>query len=201
MKKVLVKLVCLCFLLAVSITINAQIRYYSNGNLTIGNTTPKLSVTLFGSGAYFKYKTSNFFQLDCTPDASRLASHNDQVVFYNTDTGRYNNIQVENVYNYSDARAKTNIFSLNSGLNIVSRLRAVKYDFKDKDAKAASVFKVGGDGKEIGLLAQEVEQVLPNVVMTDPDGKKLVNYTALIPVLIQAVQELQTEIATLKAQK
>lgn len=56
------------------------------------------------------------------------------------------------------------------------------------------MFKTGGNGKEIGLLAQEVEQVLPNVVLTDPDGKKLINYTAIIPVMIQAIKELKAEV-------
>ena len=63
------------------------------------------------------------------------------------------------------------------------------------------MFKTGGNGKDIGLLAQEVEQVLPNVVLTDPDGKKLINSTAIIPVMIQAIKELKAEVETLKAAK
>lgn len=42
---------------------------------------------------YFKSKTSNFFQIDVTPAATRLASHYDQVVFYNTRLSRFNSIQ------------------------------------------------------------------------------------------------------------
>jgi len=44
-----------------------------------------------------------------------------------------------------------------------------------------------------------VELVFPNLVLTDPDGKKLINYTALIPVLIDAVKTLTEEINTLKS--
>ena len=51
----------------------------------------------------------------------------------------------------------------------------------------------------MGLLAQ-VEKVLPNVVITDPDGNKLINYTALISVLIQAVNELDAKVKSLEAQ-
>lgn len=90
---------------------------------------------------------------------------------------------------------------LNYGLSTVDKLNAVTYSFKDTDPAAASMFKTGGNGKEIGLLAQEVEQVLPNVVLTDPDGKKLINYTAIIPVMIQAIKELKAEVETLKAAK
>ena len=49
------------------------------------------------------------------------------------------------------------------------------------------------------MIAQEVELVMPELVRTDKDGKKLLNYTALIPVLIKSIQELQLEIAELKA--
>lgn len=66
---------------------------------------------------------------------------------------------------------------------------------------AAAAFRVGGDGKEIGLLAQEVEKVLPNIVLTDPDGNKLINYTAIIPIMIQSIKELKAEVEALKANK
>ena len=87
-----------------------------------------------------KCNASNFFQIDCSPAATRLASHYDQVVFYNTASGVYNSIQVKNVYNYSDARAKININPLGYGLNVLSKLNAVSYDFKDKNEPAAFIF-------------------------------------------------------------
>lgn len=64
-----------------------------------------------------------------------------------------------------------------------------------------SLYKTGGNGNEIGLLAQEVEKVLPNVVITDPDGNKLINYTAIIPVMIDAIKTLQAEVEELKNNK
>lgn len=57
----------------------------------------------------------------------------------------------------------------------------------------------GGSGKELGLLAQEVERILPEIVLTDDEGKKLINYTALIPVLIESIHELKAEIEELKS--
>ena len=141
----------------------------------------------------------NFFQIDTNPAATRLASHLDQVVFYNTGTSTFNSIQVKNVYNYSDARAKANIQSLSQGLSILQQLRPVSYNFTDNSDNTK--FRKGGDGKEIGLLAQEVEQVLPNIVLTDPDGNKLINYTSLIAVLINAVKDLNEKVAALEAQQ
>ena len=149
---------------------------------------------------YFKSKTSNFFQIDVTPAATRLASHYDQVVFYNTRLSRFNSIQVQNVYNYSDARAKTDIAKLNYGLSTVDKLNAVTYSFKIQTLLLQVCLKQG-EMERNWILAQEVEQVLPNVVLTDPDGKKLINYTAIIPVMIQAIKELKAEVETLKAAK
>ena len=202
MKSLFFKSILLVVFLAVAVLANAQIKYYSNGKLTIGNTEPYsfYHTTFSGNGIYMKCNASNFFQIDCSPAATRLASHYDQVVFYNTASGVYNSIQVKNVYNYSDLAAKKNIQPLGRSINSVSKLlqlKPVKYDFQDSSDR--STFKVGGDGKEIGLIAQEVELVFPNLVLTDPDGKKLINYTALIPVLIDAVKTLTEEINTLKS--
>lgn len=140
--------------------------------------------------------SGNYFQIDTNPAATRLASHYDQVVFYNTQKSIFNSIQVKNVYNYSDARAKKNIQPLKNGLNYITKLNPVSYNFNDNADNVK--FKSGGDGKEIGLLAQEVEAILPNVVLTDDEGKKLINYTALIPVMIDAIKALQKEVDTLK---
>lgn len=94
---------------------------------------------------------------------------------------------------------KTNVQSLNNGLNSILQLRPVSYTFSDSSDK--SLYKTGGNGNEIGLLAQEVEKVLPNVVITDPDGNKLINYTAIIPVMIDAIKTLQAEVEELKNNK
>ena len=51
------------------------------------------------------------------------------------------------------------------------------------------------------MLAQEVEKVFPELVVTDDEGKKLINYTELIPMLINAVQDLSAEIKALKNKK
>ena len=188
-------------LLITCITVNAQIKYDSKGNLTIGVLSPYkfYSQTILSNGVYLTGPGSNFFQIDVTPAATRLASHLDQVVFYNTQTNAFNSIQVKNVYNYSDARAKTNIQSLSQSLSIINQLRPVSYNFTDNSDNTK--FRKGGDGKEIGLLAQEVEKIFPNAVLTDPDGNKLINYTHLIAVLIDAVKDLSTQVSALEAKQ
>lgn len=202
MKATLLRNVIVIVLLVMTGSVNAQIKYRSDGKLTIGNTEPYefYHQTIYGNGMFFKAKTNNFFQIDCTPAATRLASHYDQVVFYNTKTSTFNSIQVKNVYNYSDARAKTDIKPLNSIIPKLMQLKTYSYHFADDKANsAASPFIKGGNANEYGLLAQEVELVFPELVITDPDGNKLINYTELIPMLLKAVQEMNMKLAELNS--
>lgn len=85
----------------------------------------------------------------------------------------------------SDVRLKTNIKDSSYGLDTVLALRSVKYVKNDKE--------------EIGLIAQEVEQIMPEFVGEQEDGMKTVNYAQMVSVLIKAVQELTAEVEQLKA--
>lgn len=180
---------------------NAQITYTSAGKLLFGNGAPHPSynMTICGTGVYFKCSSSNFFQIDVSPLATRLASHNDQVVFYNTQTDTWNDIQVGSVLNHSDARDKVNVTLLENCLPNLLKLKAYSYNFADGTASRSEKYVRGGNGKDYGLLAQELEEVYPELVMTDPDGRKLVNYIEIIPLLINSVQQLSAEVERLKA--
>lgn len=172
----------------------AQLKY-ADSRLTVDSTPyGSYKLTVGGNGAYFKMPTGgNFFQIDISQTNTRLAGHNDQIVFYNSATNQYNSITVKNVFYQSDARTKTNVENFTNGLNIITKLRPVTYNFIGPQNNTAS------SSLEIGLLAQELESVLPNAVITDSSGTKLVNYNALIPVLIDAVKTLQEEVNALKA--
>ncbi|MDR2235227.1 MAG: tail fiber domain-containing protein [Chryseobacterium sp.] len=103
----------------------------------------------------------------------------------------------------SDERLKKNITQLKSSDKILSQLRPVSYFWNEKGKE-----KGGNAQLQYGLIAQEVEKVLPNIVSTDHDGYKSVNYNEIIPLLLQTVQEqgqkiteLQNEIQKLKKSK
>ena len=195
------KVILVVILLSVSASGLAQINYTSQGKLTVGNVTPYsfYPTTHYGS-IYLKDNSSNFLQIDITPASPRIAGHGDEVVFYNTQTSTFNSIQVKNVYNLSDARAKTNIRLLGNCLGKLKQLHTYSYKFRDDvSASATRSFVKGGNGNEYGMLAQEVEKVLPELVITDSEGKKLINYTELIPMLVNAVQNLSSEVEKLKA--
>ena len=91
-----------------------------------------------------------------------------------------------NVTAFSDARLKDNIETLEDGLAKVEQLRGVTYT---------------RDGKEnIGVIAQEVEKILPEIVLTADDemGTKSVDYSRITAVLIEAVKELSAKIKELE---
>ena len=210
MKKVITfALALIAISLMSSLSASAQLKYQS-GRVLIGTDTPVFYyvMSVAGNGIYFNHTNGRFLQISvAATGAPRIAGHNDQIVFYNSQTSTFNSIQVSKVYNYSDARAKTGIRTLNNGLDIISQLRPVTYNFIGNEARTANLTsgisynKYTGNNAEIGLLAQEIEEVLPNLVYTDDEGRKLVDYTAIIPILIDAVKSLQQEVETLKTHK
>lgn len=85
----------------------------------------------------------------------------------------------------SDQKLKTNITQIESALDKVKKLRGVTFDWNELAEEKYS--KVG---REAGVIAQEVEEVLPEVVTTREDGIKAVRYEKLVPLLIEAIKEL-----------
>lgn len=90
----------------------------------------------------------------------------------------------------SDKNLKKNIQTLSGALDKIEELRGVTYEWKDSSK---------GSGLQIGVIAQEVEQVFPELVNTDKQGMKAVNYAALVAPLIEAVKEQQKQISALQA--
>ena len=85
---------------------------------------------------------------------------------------------------YSDKRLKRNIQTIDNALDTVHNLRGVTFE---KSLKPS-----------IGVIAQEVEEVLPELVNTDADGMKSVAYGNIVGVLIEAIKEQQKQIEELK---
>jgi hypothetical protein len=90
----------------------------------------------------------------------------------------------------SDRRLKADIKVLPTTLDIIKKLNPVSY--KKKDSISSANYK----HEEMGFIAQEIQKVLPMLVLegTDKDKTLSVNYISLIPVLTKAIQEQQTQI-------
>ncbi|QKG55694.1 tail fiber domain-containing protein [Hymenobacter sp. BRD128] len=97
--------------------------------------------------------------------------------------------------NISDARFKTNVRPLAGALASVLALRGVRYEWNTLGIKQGGT----AGAPQVGVLAQEVEKIYPELVSTDKDGYKAVNYAQLTPVLIEALKEQQAQIEALKA--
>lgn len=86
---------------------------------------------------------------------------------------------------WSDANLKQDIQPLENGLDRLSRLRGVKYKLKDEPEKTKREY--------VGVIAQEVEQEFPELVFTDENGTKAVDYDGLIAPLIESVKQLKAK--------
>lgn len=87
---------------------------------------------------------------------------------------------------YSDINLKENIVKVDKVLDNLSSINGYRYTLKSNKRSS------------IGVIAQEIEQVFPELVTDTDEGIKSVNYNGLIPVLIEAIKEQQAQIETLK---
>jgi hypothetical protein len=95
-------------------------------------------------------------------------------------------------YSTSDVRLKENITPLSTPLDKLMKLQGVDFTWKqDIDTEYAGK-------KDVGLIAQQVEEVLPDAVETRYNGYKAVRYEKVIPLLVEAIKEQQRQIEDLK---
>lgn len=94
-------------------------------------------------------------------------------------------------FSTSDERLKGNITPILDGLNKIGEIQGYEYDWIESDIHT-------NKGHDIGVIAQEVEKIAPEAVTTRDNGYKAVNYEKLIPVLIQAIKELNDKVNKLE---
>jgi hypothetical protein len=94
----------------------------------------------------------------------------------------------------SDARLKRNIRPMKGALSSILRLEGKTYRWNLADYPDRGFT----EGPDLGLIAQEVETVLPELVQEDRDGFKAVEYGKLMAVLVQGVKEQQSQLVALR---
>ena len=100
------------------------------------------------------------------------------------------------VANYSsDKRLKENIKPISGALDKLLQISGVTFDWIEKEEIHSH------KGHDVGVIAQEVEEVLPEVVVTRDNGYKAVNYEKIVPLLIESIKDLKAEIDELKKSK
>ena len=90
----------------------------------------------------------------------------------------------------SDERLKDNITPISEPLYKLSKVGGYTFDWNDKQ----DTYK----GHDVGVIAQEIEEVLPQVVTTRGNGYKAVKYEKIVPLLIESVKELKREVDEIK---
>lgn len=96
------------------------------------------------------------------------------------------------LFEFSDRRLKTDIHFLTNALDGLARLQPVRFRFREGTNRP--------EGAHIGLIAQEVQAVFPELVQQGADGYLSVSYTNLSAVLVQALNEQQAEVEALRAE-
>jgi hypothetical protein len=98
---------------------------------------------------------------------------------WNSTGGTFNgDLYANNFYHNSDSRLKKDIKPI-AGLDLIAKMQGVTFNWKKDGTKSA------------GVIAQDIERIMPEAVTTKSDGFKAVSYDALIAPLIEAVKELK----------
>lgn len=87
----------------------------------------------------------------------------------------------------SDERLKENIYPIDNAVSRVSQIEGVYFDWKDKE-----------EPRQVGVIAQQVEKVLPEVVSVDKNSYLSVDYSKIVPLLIEAINEQSSIIMDLE---
>jgi len=93
-------------------------------------------------------------------------------------------------YSTSDCNLKSNLNKICNTQSIINGLSGYSFDWNDKSDK---------EGSDLGLMAQDVQMVLPSIVKERDNGYLAVDYIKLIPVLIEEVKRLSAEVEELKS--
>merc|ERR1719390_291062 len=99
----------------------------------------------------------------------------------------------------SDKRLKKRITQLQSAMEKLNALRGVHYFWRK--GEAPHTYRDFDDSKQVGFIAQEVEAVIPEVVRTDADGYKSMQYSGIIPYAVEALKLHDATIAQLQGEK
>lgn len=170
-----------------------SLEYYSTGygaDLWVGTTGlgPVYFDQRQNDAIIFRTKTS------ATPaEAMRIVGNGNVMINTTTDAGYKLDVNGSvrgTSWTPSDRNLKKNIETLTGGLDKILSVRGVTYNWKDITKET---------GSQVGVIAQEVEEVFPELVNTDKQGMKAVNYAGLVAPLIEAVKELKKENDSLKS--
>ena len=160
--------------------------------LQIGGESDSVSKVQIGTSA----TSAPAIEIDSSDDVKITESLGIGVAASST-TGRLDCSNDVVAFSTSDKRLKENIKPLDSALDKVLQISGVEFDWKELTEEEKKTIH-GNEGHDVGVIAQEIEEVLPEVVTTRDSGYKAVKYEKIVPLLIEAIKEQQQQIEELK---
>jgi hypothetical protein len=203
-------------------------RSYFGGNVGIGITTPERKLHIRGEGprvlieasagspevnfktagdavgeiwAIYKHSSAEDLRFYQNGDRVTIQNNTGNVGIGTINPGTYKLYVNGEAYattwlHLSDARLKTDLQPIEDALSKVTQLRGLSFlwrrgEYPDRELP---------EGRHYGLVAQDVEQVLPEAVKENSDGEKAIAYSELIPVLVESIKELKIEMELLRTE-
>ena len=126
---------------------------------------------------------ASYYPVIATTAGGSTAKTSSTKLYFNPSTGTLSSTIFNSL---SDINFKTNISKLTHSIDTIKQLNGYSFDWKD------------GSGSSYGVIAQEIEKIIPNAVTQDNDQKS-VNYAAIVPFLIEAIKTQQSTIESLES--
>lgn len=181
--------------LLISIASMAQIKVNSNGFVGINNANPQYRIDISGNFRVADGTNSLVFNTAFYPSGNvNLGQDNQRWNYFYTTFGFFTYSPII----ASDINLKTDVSNITNVREKLMLLRPVSYKLNTQKLNISDEGSSRSPKMEIGLIAQELKEVFPDMVTESESGTLGIRYTELIPILIQAFKEQQEEIAALK---
>ena len=147
----------------------------SSGKFGVRTTSPSYELEVVGQGYFSSHLYAHCLGIGTPAPAANgvIRAAGDIIAYYS-----------------SDKNLKDNITKIEKPLEKIQKINGYEFDWNDKQELY--------EGHDVGVVAQEIEEVYPQLVETRKDGYKAVKYEKLVPLLIESIKELKKEIDNIK---